>query len=89
MKSLMLSRVSVFWLLLMVATCISWALAEGRVLSSSAVVVIIIIAAIKIRLVFLYFMEVNNMPLLWRLAFESWICVVTTVILLGYWYGRA
>lgn len=85
MRSLLINKISAVWLVLMLATIAStWWIPKDIVSVSVATTLIIIISAIKIRLVMLHFMELEHAPLNWRIWFECWIGVVTTVILLSY-----
>jgi len=74
------------WLLLVFATAFAWWLVEkhsvGAHLASSAA---LLIAAFKVRLVFLHFMELRSAPLPWRIAFEAWVVFFFGIILAGYW----
>jgi heme/copper-type cytochrome/quinol oxidase subunit 4 len=76
------------WMLLMAATAVSWSLAEGRYLTGVATVVLIIaVAAFKVRLVFLNFMELRTAGPPWRVIFESWIIACAAVICGFYFYA--
>lgn len=73
------------WLILLVATAITWYLGEVGASGTAAIVAMLLIAFIKGRLVILDFMELRNAPLIWRLALEGWLIVVAGLILLAYW----
>lgn len=78
---------TLIWLLLLSVTALAWWLVEHhglnpRLASSAALA----IAGFKVRLVFLHFMELQNAPLRWRLAFEAWVLLFFGIILLGYWW---
>ena len=69
------------WLFLMLATCVTtWGLSKDQFSASVATLAIILIAAIKIRLVLLHFMELRHAPLPWRLLMEAWVLLVTGAI---------
>ena len=69
------------WAVLMLATCAStWWLSKDLVLPTVATAAIIIIAAVKIRLVLMHFMELRTAPLPWRLVFEIWLAAITCLI---------
>ena len=73
---------TVIWVALMLATCAStWWLSKDLVLPTVATVAIVLIAAVKIRLVLMHFMELRSAPLAWRLVFEIWLLVITGLIL--------
>ena len=81
------SRAGVSWLVLIVATLLSFALGADHGTGSIMVVVVIAIAAIKVRLVGLDFMELRSAPLPLRLAFEGY-CVGLWAMLSGlYLFG--
>jgi heme/copper-type cytochrome/quinol oxidase subunit 4 len=78
-----LSRAGVSWLVLIAATLLSYALgAEHGVGSRVVVVVVFGIAAIKVRLIGLDFMELRSAPMPLRVAFESY-CLVLWGVLSG------
>jgi heme/copper-type cytochrome/quinol oxidase subunit 4 len=85
--SIVRERVTVVYVLLMVATCVStWVLSKDAFSPTVAVVGIFLIAAVKVRFVMLDFMELRYAPMPLRVAFEGWIVVVTCVIL-GLWFA--
>jgi heme/copper-type cytochrome/quinol oxidase subunit 4 len=85
--SLLRERVTIVWLLLMVATCTStWMLSKDAFSPVVAMVGIFVIAAVKVRYVILDFMELRDAPLPVRAAFEAWI-VVVTLLILGFWFA--
>ena len=73
------------WLVLIVATGITWYLGEVGAAGTSAIVTMLVIAFIKGRLVILDFMELRSAPLMWRLLLEGWLILVSSLILLAYW----
>jgi heme/copper-type cytochrome/quinol oxidase subunit 4 len=85
--SIVRERVTVVYVLLMVATCVStWVLSKDAFSPTIAVVGIFLIAAVKVRFVMLDFMELRYAPMLLRVAFEGWIVLVTCLIL-GFWFA--
>jgi heme/copper-type cytochrome/quinol oxidase subunit 4 len=73
------------WCALMLATCAStWWLAKDAVTPEVATVAIMVIAAIKVRLVMRYFMEVRCAPLALRIVCDGWLLAVTTMIVALY-----
>lgn len=84
------SRVTVIWVGLIVATGLSWQFGHGFGFGEQyhyATAAILIITFVKIRFVFLDFMELRTAPWPLRLAFEVW-AVSVCVILIGlYWLG--
>ena len=90
MPSLLRHKITFVWLVLILATALSWQLGHGFGFGDRytyATITIVIIAFIKARLVFLDFMELRHAPLPLRLAFESWALVVGGAIIACYWTG--
>ena len=96
MISLLAKPVSAVWLLLMLATGLSWWLGldqgvaadqqgDYRYISSG----LIIIAFIKVRIVIRYFMEVRQAPLALKLVCDAWVVLVCGTIIYLYWFGIA
>lgn len=73
------------WLVLTVATAITWYLGEVGAAGTAAIVAMLVIAFVKGRLVILDFMELREAPGLWRFLLEGWLIVVGSLILLAYW----
>lgn len=73
------------WLVLMIATAITWYLGEVGAAGTTAIAAMLAIAFVKGRLVILDFMELREAPLLWRALLEGWLILVSTLILLAYW----
>ncbi|MGV8073144.1 MAG: cytochrome C oxidase subunit IV family protein [Syntrophobacteraceae bacterium] len=77
------------WLTLVAVTILSWSLAESpEVAARLAATAVILIAAFKVRLVFIYFMEIPWKPKPWRYVFEVWTVVVAVIIIGGYWLSE-
>ncbi len=96
MMGLLLKPITAAWLLLMLATGLSWWLgldhglgsdpqSDYRYLSSG----LIFIAFIKVRIVIRYFMEVREAPLALKLVCDVWIVLVCGAIIYLYWFGSA
>ncbi len=73
------------WLILMVATGITWYLGEVGAAGTLSIVAMLVIAFVKGRLVILDFMELRHAPALWRALLEGWLILVSSLILLAYW----
>jgi len=73
------------WLVLLVATGITWYLGEVGAAGTGAIVAMLAIAFVKGRLVILDFMELRGAPLFWRIVLEGWLILVSSLILLAYW----
>ena len=68
------------WLALVGATLIVFALVENEAPARLATVAVVLIAAFKLRLVFLHFMELSHGAMPWRRLAEIWIAAVTAMI---------
>jgi len=75
-------RAGVSWLVLIAATLVSYALGAEHGVGSAMAVVVLGIAAIKIRLVGLDFMELRSAPMPLRAPFEGY-CLGLWVVLSG------
>ena len=73
------------WLILLVATGVTWYLGEVGAAGTLAIVAMLAIAFVKGRLVILDFMELREAPRLWRALLEGWLILVASLILLAYW----
>jgi heme/copper-type cytochrome/quinol oxidase subunit 4 len=73
------------WTVLVAAGMLSWALTEKAAAVRFATTAVILIAAFKVRLVVIYFMELQWQSRPWRVVFELWTLAVTGIILGGYW----
>lgn len=90
MAGLIFHRATAVWLLLVGATGLSWEFGHGFGFGTDfryGTVAVVIIAFIKLRIVFLEFMELRHAPLRLRLAFEAWTVVVCASVLILYWSG--
>ncbi|MGK2912948.1 MAG: cytochrome C oxidase subunit IV family protein [Porticoccaceae bacterium] len=90
MTALLRHRVTLVWLLLMLATGLSWELGHGLGFGDNhhrATMAVVVIAFIKARFVFLEFMELRTAPLPLRLAFEAWTILVCGTLLVLYGLG--
>ena len=82
---LLCKPVSIVWAALMLATCAStWLLSNNAVTPKVATVAMMLIAAVKVRLVIRYFMEVRLAPLALRLICDGWLLAVTALIVTVY-----
>ncbi len=69
------------WLVLVAATVLVFTLAENNAPARMATITIMLIAAFKLRLVFLYFMELASGVMPWRMFADVWMLVVTGIII--------
>jgi uncharacterized membrane protein len=71
------TRTTVVWLLVLVATAISFFTSHDHNLAADfAYVSICTLSYFKCRMVIMEFMEVRHAPIGWRLFFELWMLVV-------------
>ncbi|MCY1277737.1 Prokaryotic Cytochrome C oxidase subunit IV [compost metagenome] len=86
MKSLLLSRETLVWIVLMAMTITSWVLAytHGTLLPNARyeAVLILGLAFIKARLVLMHFMEAGNSPKQLRLPCEAWVLLCGGLLIL-------
>jgi Prokaryotic Cytochrome C oxidase subunit IV len=76
------NRAGISWLLLIAATVVSWAVGAEHGTGSPVVLVVLGIAALKVRLVGLDFMELRHAPVPLRAAFELY-CLAIWAVLCG------
>ncbi len=76
-------RITIIWLLLVLATGLSWGSAHdlGHLGARTATMAAILIAFFKARLIILDFMEVRHAPLPLRLICEAWVVVVAGALI--------
>jgi hypothetical protein len=92
MISIFRNRLTVIWVLLVLATLVSFdgaRLGENEGAYFLATSVVFVIAFLKVRFIGLEFMELRHAPLLLRLGFEIWTVAVCVAILGFYWVGLA
>lgn len=80
--NLLRNRAGVSWLILIAATVLSWAVGAEHGTGSMVGVVVLAIAAVKVRLVGLDFMELRHAPVPLRAAFEAY-CLGMWALLSG------
>jgi hypothetical protein len=88
MASFIRDRITLVWLGLVLATCLSWETGSdlafaGDIRSLGGVV--LVIAFIKVRYVMLEFMELRHAPLVMRLFAEGWCVLVCAAVITFYW----
>ena len=90
MQTISRTRITLVWSGLILATGLSWQFGHGFGFGEKvhlATAAILIVTFLKIRFVFLDFMELRRAPFPLRLAFEIW-AVLACVLLIGlYWHG--
>ncbi len=86
MASLVKNRFSLIWLILVVASLLSW---ESMAIAGDDArlgrMVILVIAFLKVRLVGIEFMELRHAPVLLRAGFEAWCIAVCAALLVLFW----
>jgi hypothetical protein len=73
------------WLVLIAAAVLSWTVSENSTAVKISTSAVVLIAALKVRLIVMHFMELRWRPRPWRILFELWILGVMALILGGYW----
>ncbi|MDV3134104.1 cytochrome C oxidase subunit IV family protein [Mycobacterium sp. 29Ha] len=76
------NRAGLSWLILVAATLVSWAVGADHGTGSMVAIVVLAIAAIKVRLVGLDFMELRHAPIPLRVLFEVY-CLAVWAVLSG------
>lgn len=76
------------WLVLMLATLVSWYLGDGHGATKFAAVAVIVTAFVKVSLIGDHFMELRTAPPQLRWAFMGW-CVLVPSILCGIYLIRS
>ena len=71
------------WAVLVSATLVVYTLAESAASSRALVAGIVLIAGFKMRMVFLWFMELRSGAMPWRLVAEAWVALVVTIVVGG------
>jgi hypothetical protein len=89
MKSLIVSKVTAIWLVLVVLTGVTWQLAdqyatEDHLVYRYITISLFVLAFFKVRLVIMYFMEIATAPLALRVLFETWVVAVCSVVITLY-----
>ena len=90
MRSNLSLRITPIWLTLILATVMSWEFGHGFGFGAHfnyGTVAVLVIAFIKVRFVFLDFMELRTAPWPLRLTFEAWSLVVCGTLIGLYWPG--
>ena len=83
--SILFKPASLVWAVLMFATCAStWWVSKNGISAATATTLVVLIAALKVRLILIHFMELGHAPLRWRLLFEGWNIACLGVILTLY-----
>ncbi|WP_006247053.1 cytochrome C oxidase subunit IV family protein [Mycolicibacterium tusciae] len=74
------NRAGLSWLILVAATVVSWAVGAQHGTGSLVAIVVLAIAAMKVRLVGLDFMELRHAPVPLRAMFEAYCFVIWAVL---------
>ncbi len=84
MGGLLRNPITIVWLLLVLATAISWGATHevGGVGVQVGTIAALVMAFVKVRFVVLDFMELRTAPWPYRLFFEGWIVAVGVALVL-------
>ena len=88
MRHLLTHSITKIWLLLIVATGLSWMMGGEHQTPLSAgqmASLVLIIALVKVRFVIRYFMEVKDAAAALRWTTDAWVVTVVLVLLGLYW----
>ena len=93
MRTLVRTRATLVWLVLTLLTALSWYLAEDYGVHHALAVrwvtaALFMVAFVKVRLVIMHFMEINDAPIALRAVFEAWVLVVCGVLIALYLTGQ-
>ena len=83
-------KLTVVWLLLIVATALSWQFGHGFGFGEQmhyGTIAVIIISFIKVRFIYLDFMELKTAPPALRWVVEAWAFIVCLTLIGLYWTG--
>jgi hypothetical protein len=92
MTRVLRNPVAVVWLVLVLATGVSWWTGlhersdKGPDIALASVL-LLLIAFLKVRFVLLYFMELRRSPLQLRLLFEAWTVIAFGALAAMFWFG--
>jgi hypothetical protein len=83
MSALLWSRTTLVWLLLVVATALSWQIGHGVGISDAQIgsVAIIIVAFVKARFVIFEFMEIRDAPKWMQQVGAGWVVLIATLLI--------
>lgn len=82
--SIITRRAGITWALLVLVTILNPFLSDGHTASGAAMAAVLVLAAVKVRLVGLDFMELRHAPLAMRLAFEGYCLALATTLVVVY-----
>lgn len=78
------------WIALVIVTVLSFAVAQSSGIAGDIETAIFIVAAaVKGRIILVYFMGARSFPLAWRLFFDGWLLVNASVIIGFHLIGHA
>lgn len=81
----MMRNTTVAWVIVMVATIVSYACGQSAMTARSVVLVAVLVAAIKSTLIINYFMELKKGAFPCNIIFRAWTVLSVLVILGGAW----
>ena len=71
------------WVGLVLLSALSFAVIEGGLVSAIASIVVVLIAAVKVRLIMVQFMELKSIPRNWQRMYTGWIVAASTLLMVG------
>lgn len=88
LRSILYRRPTLIWLVLVLASVTSWILGTNHGVDPElATTVVLVVAFIKVRLIGIHFMELNEAVLPLRVIFEAFCLLVGTAVIVLYYVG--
>ena len=84
------SKITYVWLALIIATALSWQFGHGMGFGDKyhyGTLAVLVITFIKVRFVYVDFMELGTAPPALRLLFHAWAVLICTILIVLYWAG--
>jgi hypothetical protein len=84
------TKITIVWLLLILATGLSWEFGHGFGFGDRlhyGTIAVFVITFIKVRFVYLDFMELKTAPLALRTVVEAWALIMCITFIALYWMG--
>ena len=90
MTDIIKTKITFVWLLLIMATGLSWEFGHGFGFGDDfqrGTIAVLVVTMLKVRFVYLDFMELNNAPQGLRLAVEAWAIIIGLILIGLYMFG--
>lgn len=83
-------KITAVWLVLILATGLSWQFGHGFGFGDQyqfGTIAVLVVTFVKVRFVYLDFMELKTAPRSLRLVFEAWALLMCGLLITLYWSG--